>query len=166
MAAWKLAPALCAGCCVVLKVSQYTPLTALRLGELALEAGVPPGVFNILTGKGSEIGDAITGHPNIDKVAFTGSTSVGKRIMAGAAGGIKPVTLELGGNSPIVVAPDCDMDLAVKGCHEALFFNTVREECFAVHNYGSKAMASATRWTKAYKILYSWVSFHVDEFQC
>ena len=83
MAAWKLAPALAAGCTIVLKASQYTPLTALRVASLALEAGVPPGVLNLLTGKGSVVGDAITTHPLIDKVAFTGSTSVGKTIMAG-----------------------------------------------------------------------------------
>lgn len=123
MAGWKLAPALAAGCTIVLKVSQYTPLTALRLGELALEAGVPPGVLNVLTGKGSECGDAITTHPLVDKVAFTGSTSVGKTIMAGAAKNIKPVTLELGGNSPVVVCDDADLDAAVQGAHEALFFN-------------------------------------------
>ncbi|KAL4449497.1 hypothetical protein ABPG77_007141 [Micractinium sp. CCAP 211/92] len=123
MAGWKLAPALAAGCTIVLKVSQYTPLTALRIGELALEAGVPPGVVNILTGKGSECGDAIATHPLLDKVAFTGSTSVGKTIMADAAKNIKPVTLELGGNSPVVVCDDADLDDAVKGAHEALFFN-------------------------------------------
>ncbi|PRW56317.1 aldehyde dehydrogenase [Chlorella sorokiniana] len=123
MAGWKIAPALAAGCTIVLKVSQYTPLTALKLGELALEAGVPPGVLNILTGKGSECGDAITTHNLIDKVAFTGSTDVGKTIMAGASKNIKPVTLELGGNSPIVVCDDCDLEDAVQGAHEALFFN-------------------------------------------
>ncbi|KAI7838277.1 hypothetical protein COHA_007931 [Chlorella ohadii] len=147
MAGWKIAPALAAGCCIVLKVSwdalwlhtvasfgarlhpsqvqvsQYTPLTALRLGELALEAGVPPGVLNVLTGKGSECGDAITTHNLCDKIAFTGSTDVGKTIMAGASKNIKPVTLELGGNSPIVVCDDCNLEEAVKGAHEALFFN-------------------------------------------
>ena len=124
MAAWKVAPALAAGCSIVLKVSQYTPLTAIRLVEICHEAGVPPGTLNLLTGKGSEIGDAITNHPHIDKVAFTGSTSVGEKIMEGCSGGIKPVTLELGGNSPVVVAPDADMESAVAGAHEALFFNT------------------------------------------
>lgn len=123
MAGWKIAPALAAGCTIVLKVSQYTPLSALRLGELALEAGVPPGVLNILTGKGAECGDAITTNPGVDKVAFTGSTNIGKKIMEGAAQRIKPVSLELGGNSPVVVCDDCDMDAAVQGVHEALFFN-------------------------------------------
>ncbi|KAL4449498.1 hypothetical protein ABPG77_007142 [Micractinium sp. CCAP 211/92] len=123
MAGWKLAPALAAGCTIVLKVSQYTPLTALRIGELALEAGVPPGVLNVLTGKGSECGDAIATHPQVDKVAFTGSTSVGKTIMADAAKNLKPVTLELGGNSPVVVCEDADLEEAVQGCHHALFFN-------------------------------------------
>jgi len=138
MAAWKLAPALCAGCCIVLKVSQYTPLTALRLGQLALEAGVPAGTLNILAGRGKEIGDALTGHPDVNKVAFTGSTSVGKHIMEECSKGIKPVTLELGGNSPVIVAPDADIEAAVKGCHEALFFNTGEAcECgarFFVHS--------------------------------
>ncbi|EFN58462.1 hypothetical protein CHLNCDRAFT_50233 [Chlorella variabilis] len=123
MAGWKLAPALAAGCTIVLKVSQYTPLSALRLGELALEAGVPPGVLNILPGKGSVCGDALATHPLLDKVAFTGSTDVGRRIMEGASQHIKPVTLELGGNSPVVVCGDADLEAAVRGAHEALFFN-------------------------------------------
>jgi aldehyde dehydrogenase (NAD+) len=96
----------------------------MRLAELCMEAGLSPGVLNLVTGKGSEIGDAMTSHPDIEKVAFTGSTSVGKKIMEGCASSLKDVTLELGGNSPVIVAPDADLDIAVSGCHEALFFNT------------------------------------------
>jgi acyl-CoA reductase-like NAD-dependent aldehyde dehydrogenase len=123
MAAWKLSPALACGCTVVLKVSQFTPLTALKVAELALEAGVPPGVINLLTGKGSEIGDAITTHPFVDKVAFTGSTSVGHKIVEGSAKNLEPVTLELGGDSPVVVWDDVDLDTAVAGAFRSAFFN-------------------------------------------
>ncbi|KFM23636.1 Aldehyde dehydrogenase X, mitochondrial [Auxenochlorella protothecoides] len=123
MAAWKLAPALAVGCTVVLKVSQHTPMTGLRIAELALEAGLPPGVLNVLTGKGSDIGDAICNHPGIDKVAFTGSTKIGKIIGGTATGNLKPVTLELGGNSPVIVTDTADLEAAALGAHEALFFN-------------------------------------------
>ena len=124
MAAWKLAPALAAGCAVVLKVSQYTPVTGLLMARLASEAGVPPGVVNLLTGRGSDIGDAISSHPGIDKVAFTGSTSVGKHLGATAMSHLKPVTLELGGKSPVIVTRSADVKAAAKGALEALFFNT------------------------------------------
>ena len=124
MAAMKLAPALAAGCTVVLKPAEDTSLTALRLGELILEAGFPPGVVNIVTGYGEAIGEALASHPDVDKVAFTGSTEVGKRILTAARGNLKKVTLELGGKSPAIVLADADLDLAIAGAANAIFFNT------------------------------------------
>jgi phenylacetaldehyde dehydrogenase len=123
MAAWKLAPALAAGCTVVLKAAEQTPLTALRLAELIQEAGFPPGVVNILTGFGETAGAAIAAHPDVDKVAFTGSTEVGKLIVQAAAGNLKKVSLELGGKSPAIILPDADLDLAIAGAANAIFFN-------------------------------------------
>ncbi len=123
MAAWKLAPALAAGCTVVLKAAEQTPLTALRLGELFQEAGFPSGVVNILTGFGETAGAAIAAHPDVDKVAFTGSTEVGKLIVQAAAGNLKKVSLELGGKSPAIILPDADLDLAIAGAASAIFFN-------------------------------------------
>jgi aldehyde dehydrogenase (NAD+) len=124
MQAWKLAPALAAGNTVVLKAAEQTPLTALRVGELMLEAGFPEGVVNILAGYGPTAGQAIARHMDIDKVAFTGSTEVGHLIMqASAETNLKRVTLELGGKSPNIVFADADMDQAVEGSHFALFFN-------------------------------------------
>src|SRR6202035_4525504 len=123
MAAWKLAPALAAGCTVVLKAAEQTPMTALRLAELFLEAGFPPGVVNILTGFGETAGAAIAAHPDVDKVAFTGSTEVGKLIVHAAAGNLKKVSLELGGKSPNVVYKDADLDSAIPGAASAIFFN-------------------------------------------
>jgi len=124
MQAWKLAPALACGNTVVLKVAEQTPLTALRVGELILEAGFPPGVVNILPGYGPTAGGAIARHMDIDKVAFTGSTEVGHLIMKAAAEtNLKRVTLELGGKSPNIVFADADMDKAIEGSHFALFFN-------------------------------------------
>src|SRR6202035_3634113 len=122
MAAWKLAPALAAGCTVVLKAAEQTPMTTLRLGELIQEAGFPPGVVNILTGFGETAGAAIAAHPDVDKVAFTGSTEVGKLIVQAAAGNLKKVTLELGGKSPNIVFDDADTG-AVEGAANAIFFN-------------------------------------------
>lgn len=123
MMAWKIGPALCAGNTVVVKVAEQTPLSALRIGELALEAGVPPGVLNVIPGDGPTTGNALSSHLGVDKVAFTGSTEVGKIIMKQAAEGIKPVTLELGGKSPVIVCEDADLDEAVEIAHQALFFN-------------------------------------------
>jgi acyl-CoA reductase-like NAD-dependent aldehyde dehydrogenase len=113
MATMKIGPALAAGNTVILKPAEQTPLTALRLGELALEAGVPDGVINVITGYGETAGAAIANHPGIDKVAFTGSTEVGKRILIASAGNLKRVTLELGGKSPNVVFADADLAAAV-----------------------------------------------------
>jgi len=123
MAAWKIAPALAAGCTIVLKPAEQTPLTALRLGQLIQEAGFPDGVVNILTGFGETAGAAIAAHPDVDKVAFTGSTEVGKLIVQAAASNLKKVSLELGGKSPAVVFPDADMDVAISGTSSAIFFN-------------------------------------------
>jgi aldehyde dehydrogenase (NAD+) len=124
MQAWKLGPALATGNTVILKPAEQTPLTALRVGELALEAGYPAGVLNILPGYGPTAGAAIARHWDIDKVAFTGSTEVGKLIMEAAAqSNLKRVTLELGGKSPNIVFADADMEETIEGCHFALFFN-------------------------------------------
>ncbi|WP_404476896.1 aldehyde dehydrogenase family protein [Novosphingobium sp. BL-52-GroH] len=124
MAAWKLAPALAAGCAMVLKPSEVTPLTALRLAELCLEAGVPEGVINVVTGYGPEAGQALVEHPGIDKIAFTGSTRVGKDIVRTCAIDLKRVTLELGGKSPSLVFADADIEKAALGAALAIFFNS------------------------------------------
>src|SRR5262250_517615 len=123
MAAWKLGPALAAGCTVVLKPAEQTPLTALRLAELVAEAGVPDGVVNVVPGFGETAGAALANHPHVDKVAFTGSTEVGKLILQAAAGNLKKVSLELGGKSPNVVFSDVDLDAAIAGSANAIFFN-------------------------------------------
>ena len=123
MAAWKLAPALAAGCTVVLKVAEQTPMSGLRLAELFDQAGFPPGVVNILTGYGEGAGAPLAAHPLVDKVAFTGSTEVGKLIVKASAGNLKKVSLELGGKSPAIVFPDADLDRAIAGTASAIFFN-------------------------------------------
>jgi acyl-CoA reductase-like NAD-dependent aldehyde dehydrogenase len=123
MAAWKIGPALAAGCTTILKPAEQTPLSALRLGELALEVGFPPGVLNVLTGDGST-GAALVDHPGIDKIAFTGSTAVGREIGAKAGRALKRVTLELGGKSPNVILPDADIQAAIKGSYQAIYFNS------------------------------------------
>ncbi len=124
MAAWKLGPALACGNCVVLKPAEQTPLSALRLGEILLEAGVPEGVVNIVTGFGETAGAALAAHDDVDKVAFTGSTEVGKIIVRAAAGNLKKVSLELGGKSPNIVFKDVgNLDAAISGAANAIFFN-------------------------------------------
>ena len=123
MAAWKLGPALAAGCTIVLKLAEQTPLSGLRLAELIHEAGFPEGVVNVLTGFGEGAGAPLAAHPLVDKVAFTGSTEVGKLIVKAAAGNLKKVTLELGGKSPAIVFPDADLDRAIPGTASAIFFN-------------------------------------------
>ncbi len=131
MAAWKLAPALACGNTVMLKPAEETPLSALRLGELMLEAGFPPGVVNILTGPGDPTGSAITAHMGVDKVAFTGSTAVGRLIMEAAArSNLKRISLELGGKSPNVVFADANLEGAVKGATWAAF-SSAGQECVA-----------------------------------
>src|SRR5271156_3829538 len=123
MAAWKLGPALATGCTVVLKPAEQTPLSALRLGELIMEAGFPEGVVNIVPGYGETAGAALAAHSDVDKIAFTGSTEVGKLIVHAAAGNLKKVSLELGGKSPNVVFKDADLDSAIPGAASAIFFN-------------------------------------------
>ncbi len=130
MAVWKLAPALAAGCAVILKPAEQTPLSALRLGEIFLEAGFPPGVVNIVPGYGETAGAALTAHPGVDKVAFTGSTEVGRKIVEAAAGNLKRVSLELGGKSPDVVFADADLDAAARGATFAIFSN-MGQSCIA-----------------------------------
>jgi phenylacetaldehyde dehydrogenase len=123
MTAMKLAPALAAGCTIVLKPAENTPLTALYLGGLLQEAGLPDGVVNIVTGYGGEAGQALAEHRGVDKIAFTGSTAVGKRLVSTAAGDLKRLTLELGGKSPAIVLPDADLDAAVEGISRGIFDN-------------------------------------------
>lgn len=118
----KLAPALAAGCTVVVKPSEETPLSALALGRMILEAGFPAGVVNVVNGLGAEAGAALAAHPGVDKISFTGSTATGRRIIAGAMGNLKKVSLELGGKSPVVVLPDADLALAIPGVALATFF--------------------------------------------
>ena len=122
-ASWKLAPALAAGCTSVFKPAEETPLTALKLGELLLRAGLPAGVVNIVPGLGHTAGAAIAEHPGVDKIAFTGSTEVGRRIVMGATGNLKKVSLELGGKSPVIVCADADVERAIRGAAQAIFTN-------------------------------------------
>src|SRR5438552_377210 len=129
MAAWKLGPALACGNTSILKPAEQTPLTALRLGELMLEAGLPDGVVNIITGFGPGAGSAIAEHPDVDKVAFTGSAEVGKIILKASAGNLKRVSLELGGKSPNIIFPDADMEQAVPNSMMGVFFNSGQVCC-------------------------------------
>ena len=140
MAAWKIGPALAAGCTIVLKPAEQTPLTALRLGELALEAGLPEGVLNVITGDG-ETGAALVDHEDVDKIAFTGSTAVGREIGAKAGRALKRVTLELGGKSPNIILPDADLEVAVKGAYQAIYYNT-GQAC----NAGSRLFVHADQY--------------------
>ncbi|ASR51159.1 aldehyde dehydrogenase family protein [Blastomonas fulva] len=123
LTAMKLAPALAAGCTIVLKPAENTSLSALRLGELLMEAGLPAGVLNIVTGLGGEAGAALAAHHGVDKIAFTGSTQTGRAIIDAAKGNLKRVSLELGGKSPMIVMPDADLELAIPGVANAIFFN-------------------------------------------
>lgn len=123
LATWKLAPALAAGCTVILKPASQTPLTAVKLGEVFTDAGFPPGVVNVLTGPGAKLGSAMARHPGIDKISFTGSTETGIGLMREAAGTLKKVTLELGGKSPNIVFADADLDAAVRGAANGIFYN-------------------------------------------
>lgn len=124
MAVFKIAPALACGCTIVLKPAEQTPLSVLRLGELLMDAGLPKGVLNIITGDGPKAGAALVEHPDVDKIAFTGSTEVGKIIVRSAATTLKKVSLELGGKSPAIVFPDADIEKAVAGTSDAIFFNS------------------------------------------
>jgi len=123
MAAWKLAPALACGCTIVLKLAEQTPLSGLRLAQVLNEAGLPAGVVNVITGYGEGAGAPLAAHEMVDKVAFTGSTEVGKLIVKAAAGNLKKVTLELGGKSPVLVFPDAKIENAIQGTASAIFFN-------------------------------------------
>jgi aldehyde dehydrogenase (NAD+) len=120
---WKIAPALACGCTLVVKPAELTPLSMLRLAELLSEAGLPPGVFNVVTGKGSVVGEALVKHPDVNKVTFTGSPGVGRGILQGAAGNFKRVTLELGGKSANIIFADADLDKAARSAASGIFFN-------------------------------------------
>jgi len=122
-AAWKVAPALAAGCSCILKPAAQTPLSSVRLGEILMEAGVPKGVFNLLLGDGPGVGQALAAHPDVDKISFTGSTGVGKKIVSAAQGNLKKVSLELGGKSPVIVFDDANIEEAIQGIAQAIFSN-------------------------------------------
>ncbi|MBN3838404.1 aldehyde dehydrogenase family protein [Burkholderia sp. Ac-20349] len=130
LGAWKIASALAAGCTMVLKPTELTPLSTLRLAELCLEAGLPEGALNIVNGYGHEAGEALARHPDVDKITFTGSTAVGKKIVEYSLGNMKRVTLELGGKSPSIVFDDADLDQVALGAALAVFFNS-GQICFA-----------------------------------
>src|ERR1700735_1232083 len=121
---WKIAPALACGCTVVLKPAEITPLSALKIGELALRVGFPAGVLNVVPGFGKTAGQALVDHPDVDKVTFTGSRAVGRQILRGAAGNLKRVTLELGGKSANIIFPDADLESAVRAASAGIFFNS------------------------------------------
>jgi phenylacetaldehyde dehydrogenase len=140
MAAWKLGPALTTGCTVVLKPAEQTPLSAIRLGELIVEAGFPEGVVNIVTGFGETAGAALAAHPDVDKIAFTGSTEVGRLILHAASGNLKKVSLELGGKSPNVVFADADTKGAINGAASAIFFNHGQCCCAGSRLYVEKSI--------------------------
>lgn len=143
LTAMKLAPALAAGCTLVLKPAEDTSLTAIRLGELMLEAGLPAGVLNIVTGRGAVSGAALASHKGVDKVAFTGSTATGRAILDASKGNLKRVTLELGGKSPMIVLPDADLAAAIPGVANAIFFNG-GQVCIA----GSRAYVHSSIYDK------------------
>ena len=156
MAAWKLAPALAAGCACVLKPAEETPLTALLLAEILSDAGVPDGAVNVVTGYGHTAGAALAAHPDVDKIAFTGSTEVGRLVVQGALGNLKKVTLELGGKSPVIVFGDADIEAAIAGASRAIFSNSgqictagsrlfVHEKAFAQVVEGVTAAAERIR---------------------
>ena len=157
MAAWKIAPALAAGNTIVLKPASNTPITAVILGQICLEAGIPDGVLNVLTGPGRVIGAALCEHPNVDKVAFTGETETGREILRMSAGTIKKVSLELGGKSPNIVFPDADVDEAVRGSLFAVFTNagqrcTARTRLFLHESIHDKFMADFVAQTAKIRI--------------
>jgi betaine-aldehyde dehydrogenase len=156
MASWKVAPALAAGNTAILKPASYSPLTAFRLGELALEAGIPPGVLNVVTGPGGSAGAAIAAHPGIGKVAFTGETLTGQEIMRLAAGNVKKVSLELGGKSPNIVFADADIEKFARESPYSVFDNAGQDCCArsrilverSVHEQVVEQFAAATRNVK------------------
>jgi phenylacetaldehyde dehydrogenase len=157
MASMKLGPALAVGCTVVLKPAEQTPLTALRLGELVMEAGFPEGVVNIVPGFGETAGAALAAHPDVDKIAFTGSTEVGKLILNAASGNLKKVSLELGGKSPNVVLQDADLEQAIPGSAMAIFFNqgeicAAGSRLFAHKSIFDKVVEGVAEFTKSFHI--------------
>ncbi|ARU61235.1 betaine-aldehyde dehydrogenase [Tumebacillus avium] len=157
MAAWKIAPALAAGCTVVLKPASLTPLTAVKLVEICHEAGIPPGVVNLVTGPGASVGAYLAEHPGVDKVAFTGETETGKSILAGAAKTIKKATMELGGKSPNIVFPDADLEDAVNGSIWAVFTSTgqtceARSRLFVHEDVYDEFVAKFVERTKSLRI--------------
>src|SRR5271170_5245317 len=157
MAAWKLGPALAAGCTTVLKPAEQTPLTALCLGELIQEAGFPDGVVNIVPGFGETAGAALAAHPDVDKIAFTGSTEVGKLIARAATENLKKVSLELGGKSPNVVFADADLSAAIPGSASAIFFNqgqicTAGSRLFVHKSIFDKVIDGVAQETKKFHI--------------
>lgn len=157
MASMKLGPALAVGCTVVLKPAEQTPLTALRLGELVMEAGFPEGVVNIVPGFGETAGSALAAHPDVDKIAFTGSTEVGKLILKAASGNLKKVSLELGGKSPNVVLQDADLEQAIPGSAMAIFFNqgeicAAGSRLFAHKSVFDKVVEGVADFTKSFHI--------------
>lgn len=153
MASWKLAPALAAGNTVVLKPAEQTPLSALRLGELLLEAGIPPGVVNIVPGMGETAGAHLAQHPGVDKIAFTGSTEIGKEIIRASAGNLKRVSLELGGKSPNIIFSDADIDAAIEGAALGAFYNQ-GEVCSA----GSRLYVQQSQFDRVVDALASYAS--------
>ena len=156
MASWKVAPALAAGNTAILKPASYSPLTAIRLGELALEAGIPPGVLNVVTGPGGSAGAAIAAHPGIGKVAFTGETTTGQEIMRLAAGNVKKISLELGGKSPNIVFADADLEKFARESPYSVFDNAGQDCCArsrilverSAHDQVVEQFAAATRTVK------------------
>jgi phenylacetaldehyde dehydrogenase len=157
MAAWKLGPVLATGCTVVLKLAEETPLSGLRLAEICQEAGLPDGVLNVLTGFGETCGAPLAAHPQVDKVAFTGSTEVGKLIVKAASNDLKKVTLELGGKSPNIILDDADLDIAIPGAASAIFFNHGQCCCagsrlFVQQKVYDKVVEGVTKAARAIKV--------------
>uniref|UniRef100_A0A6N2LHD0 aminobutyraldehyde dehydrogenase n=1 Tax=Salix viminalis TaxID=40686 RepID=A0A6N2LHD0_SALVM len=157
MGAWKVAPALAAGCTAILKPSELASVTCLELADVCREVGLPPGVLNILTGFGTEAGAPLASHPHVDKVAFTGSSATGSKIMASAAQMIKPVSMELGGKSPIIVFEDVDLDKAAEwtlfGCFWICKWPDSATSRFSVHeSIASEFLDRLVKWTKKIKI--------------
>ncbi len=157
LATWKTAPALAAGCTVVLKPAEETPLTALRLGELFLEAGFPKGVLNIVTGMGPGAGAALTEHPQVDKITFTGSTEVGRLVVRAAAGNMKKVTVELGGKSPAIVLEDADLESTIPGVAAGIFFNQGQVCCagsrlYVAQRHYERVLAGVAEQARALKL--------------
>lgn len=145
MAAWKLAPALVAGCSVVLKPPEQTSLSSLYLGRLLLEAGVPAGVVNVVTGRGSLVGQALAEHPSVAKISFTGSTAVGRRLVQTAGGDLKRLSLELGGKSPVLIFDDADLDAAIAGAAQAIFSNAGQVCVAGSRIYAQRGVYEAVR---------------------